>query len=116
MALQNARASGARAAERYEATKAAAAVREARAAVKQDHAAQRMVFAAERHQAWKDRVNAPKEMGFGGLAVGFSAASAAVYSLVKGIGYLNERIQQRQEGASTAESFNSALMSAGVRM
>ena len=112
-ALQNARASGARAAERYEATKAAAAVREARAAVKQDHAAQRMVFAAERHQAWKDRVNAPKEMNLGNLAVGLTSASATLYGLVRGVSYLNERIQQRQEGASTAESFNSALQSAG---
>ena len=112
-ALNNARASGIRQAERYEASKVAAAVREARTAVRQDQASQRFAFAAERHAAWKARQDAPKEMGFGGLAVGFSAASAAVYSLVKGIGYLNERIQQRQEGASTAESFNSALQGAG---
>lgn len=112
-ALNNARASGIRQAERYEASKVAAAVREARAAVRQDQATQRFTFAAERHAAWKARQEAPKEMDFGGLAVGFSAASAAVYSLVKGIGYLNERIQQRQESASTAESFNSALQSAG---
>lgn len=112
-ALNNARASGIRQAERYEASKVAAAVREARTAVKQDQASQRFAFAAERHAAWKARQDAPKEMGFGGLAVGFSAASAAVYSLVKGIGYLNARIEQRQEGASTAESFNSALQSAG---
>lgn len=112
-ALQNARASGIRQAERFEASKATAAVREARAAVKHDQSIQRFAFQAERHAAWKARQDAPKEMGFGGLAVGFSAASAAVYSLVKGIGYLNERIQQRQEGASTAESFNSALQGAG---
>jgi len=112
-ALNNARASGIRQAERYEASKAAAAVREARAAVKQDHAAQRMVFAAEKHQAWKDRANAPKEMNFGSLAVGLSSASAALYGLVQGVSYLSERIQQRQESASTAESFNSALQSAG---
>ncbi|WP_285376032.1 hypothetical protein [Pseudomonas sp. lyk4-TYG-107] len=113
VALQNARANGIRQAERFEASKAAAAVREARAAVKHDQSSQRFAFAAERHAAWKARQDAPKEMGFGGLAVGFSAALAAVYSLVKGIGYLNERIQQRQESASTAESFNSALQSAG---
>ncbi|MFP0195974.1 tape measure protein [Pseudomonas sp. PHC1] len=112
-ALQNARASGIRQAERYEASKAAAAVREARAAVKHDQSNQRFAFQAERFAAWKARQDAPKEMGFGGLAVGFSAASAAVYSLVKGIGYLNERIQQRQESASTAEQFNTALQSAG---
>lgn len=111
--LAAARERGVRQAERYQASKAAAALREARAAVKHDQSSQRFAFQAERHAAWKARQDAPKEMGFGGLAVGFSAASAAVYGLVKGIGYLNERIQQRQEGASTAESFNSALQGAG---
>lgn len=113
VALQNARANGIRQAERWAANKAASATREARAAVKHDQSSQRFAFAAERHQAWQARQNAPKEMNFGSLAVGLSAASAAVYGLVKGVSYLNERIQLRQESASTAESFNTALQSAG---
>jgi tape measure domain-containing protein len=112
-ALQNARASGIRQAERYESSKAAAAVREARAAVKHDQSSQRFAFQAEKHQAWQARQNAPSEMNFGNLAVGITSASAALYGLVRGISFLNERIQQRQESASTAESFNSALQSAG---
>lgn len=112
-ALQNARASGIRQAERYEASKVAAAVREARAAVKHDQSSQRFAFQAEKHQAWQARQNAPSELNFGNLAVGLTSASAALYGLVRGVSYLNERIQQRQEGASTAESFNSALQSAG---
>ena len=112
VALQNARANGIRQAERWAATKAAGATREARAAVKHDQSSQRFAFAAERHQAWQARQNAPREMNFGGLAVGLSSASVALYGLVKGVSYLNERIQQRQESASTAESFNTALSSA----
>jgi tape measure domain-containing protein len=111
--LAAARERGIRQAERYQASKAAAAVREARAAVKHDQSSQRFAFQAEKHQAWQARQNAPGEMNFGNLAVGITSASAALYGLVRGISFLNERIQQRQESASTAESFNSALQSAG---
>jgi tape measure domain-containing protein len=111
--LASARERGIRQAERYQASKAAAAVREARAAVKHDQSSQRFAFQAEKHQAWQARQNAPSEMNFGNLAVGITSASAALYGLVRGISFLNERIQQRQESASTAESFNSALQSAG---
>ncbi|TKJ85463.1 hypothetical protein PkoCFBP13504_09710 [Pseudomonas koreensis] len=111
--LAAARERGIRQAERYQASKAAAAVREARAAVKHDQSSQRFAFQAEKHQAWQARQNAPSEMNFGNLAVGITSASAALYGLVRGISFLNERIQQRQESASTAESFNSALQSAG---
>lgn len=111
--LNNAREAGIRAAERWAANKASSATREARAAVKHDQASQRFAFAAERHQAWQARQNAPKEMNFGNLAVGLSSASAALYGLVKGVSYLNERIQLRQESASGAEQFNTALQSAG---
>ncbi|QYY82138.1 hypothetical protein [Pseudomonas germanica] len=112
-ALQNARASGARAAERYEATKAATAVREARAAVKHDQSSQRFAFAAERHEAWKARQSEPKPFNLGGMAVGLSAVTAALYGVVRGVTYLGERIAQRQESASGAEQFNTALQSAG---
>lgn len=112
-ALQNARASGARAAERYEATKAATAVREARAAVKHDQSSQRFAFAAERHEAWKARQSEPKPFSLGGMAVGLSAVTAALYGVVRGVTYLGERIAQRQESASGAEQFNTALQSAG---
>jgi tape measure domain-containing protein len=112
-ALQNARASGARAAERYEATKAATAVREARAAVKHDQSSQRFAFAAERHEAWKARQSEPKPFNLGGMAVGLSAVTAALYGVVRGVTYLGERITQRQESASGAEQFNTALQSAG---
>ena len=111
--LASARERGIRQAERYQASKVAAAVREARAAVKHDQSSQRFAFQAEKHQAWQARQNAPSEMNFGNLAVGITSASAALYGLVRGISFLNERIQQRQESASTAESFNSALQSAG---
>jgi len=112
-ALNNARASGIRQAERYEASKAAAAVREARAAVKHDQSSQRFAFAAERHEAWKARQSEPKPFSLGGMAVGLSAVTAALYGVVRGVTYLGERIAQRQESASGAEQFNTALQSAG---
>jgi hypothetical protein len=112
-ALNNARANGIRQAERYEASKVAAAVREARATVKQDHASQRMVFAAEKHQAWKARQEAPQGMGLGDLSIGLGAVGGAMYALTKAVSYAAERIQLRQESASTAEQFNTALQSAG---
>jgi hypothetical protein len=112
-ALNNARASGIRQAERYEASKVAAAVREARAAVKHDQSSQRFAFAAERHEAWKARQSEPKPFNLGGMVVGLSAVTAALYGVVRGVTYLGERITQRQESASGAEQFNTALQSAG---
>lgn len=113
VALQNARANGIRQAEKYQTSKVAAAAREARAAVRQDQASQRFSFAAERHEAWKARQGESKGMDFSGLAVGVTAASAALYALVSGVSYLNERVQKRQVDATDAESFNTALRSAG---
>jgi tape measure domain-containing protein len=99
LALNNARANGIRQAERWATTKAATANREARA--------------TERHEAWQARQAAPKPMDFGGLAIGLTAASAALYGLVRGVSYLSERVTQRQSDASGAEQFNTALQSAG---
>ncbi|MCQ6258400.1 tape measure protein [Pseudomonas sp. Q11] len=106
LALNNARANGIRQAERWATTKAATANREARAT-------ERHQFAAQRHEAWQARQAAPKPMDFGGLAIGLTAASAALYGLVRGVSYLSERVTQRQSDASGAEQFNTALQSAG---
>ncbi|WP_159815015.1 hypothetical protein [Pseudomonas sp. 18058] len=113
LALSSARASGVRQAERHKASKLAAAAREARAQMTQDRAAKRFDFSAERHAAWQAKQAQPESTGFGGLAVGFSAASAAVYGLVKGLGYLNERITKRQEVASDNQQFDNTLLAAG---
>lgn len=116
LALNNARANGIRQAERWATTKAATANREARQAERHQQQAQRLQFAAQRHEAWQARQArqaAPKPTDFGGLAVGVTAASAALYGLVRGVSYLGERVKQRQEDASGAEQFNTALQSAG---
>ncbi|UVM74189.1 hypothetical protein [Pseudomonas alvandae] len=112
-ALNNARQAGIRQAERWATTKATTAAREARATERHQQQAQRFSFAAERHEAWKARQAEPKSMDFGGLAVGVTAASAALYGLVRGVSYLGERVKQRQEDASGAEQFDTALQSAG---
>jgi hypothetical protein len=112
-ALSSARASGIRQAERYTASKAAAAAREARAQVRQEQQAKRFDFSAERHEAWKAKQAEPQGAGFGGLTVGLGAAGAAVYALAEGIGYLNERINKRTEAASDNQQFDFTLMAAG---
>ncbi|WLH44232.1 tape measure protein [Pseudomonas beijingensis] len=113
LALNNARANGIRQAERWAASKAATANREARATERHQQQAQRFQFAAQRHEAWQARHAAPKPMDFGGLAVGLTAASAALYGLVRGVSYLSERVTQRQSDASGAEQFNTSLEQAG---
>lgn len=115
-ALINARASGIRQAERYQASKLAAAAREARAVAGADQRAKRFDFASERHTAWQARqaaLNAPKPLDFNSLAVGVSAASAAVYGLVQGVSYLNARIEKRQEVTSDNQQFDNTLLAAG---
>lgn len=112
-ALNSARQAGIRQAERWATTKATTAAREARATERHHQQAQRFSFAAERHEAWKARQAEPKNMDFGGLAVGVTAASAALYGLVRGVSYLSERVKQRQEDASGAEQFDTALQQSG---
>lgn len=112
-ALNNARQAGIRQAERWATTKATTAAREARATERYQQQAQRFSFAAERHEAWKARQAEPKSMDFGGFAVGVTAASAALYGLVRGVSYLGERVKQRQEDASGAEQFDTALQQSG---
>ena len=113
LALSNARASGVRQAERYKASKLAAANREARAQLTQERAAKRFDFSSERHEAWKAKQAEPQGMGFAGLTVGLGAAGAALYTLTQGISYLNERITKRQETASDNQQFDNTLLAAG---
>lgn len=110
-ALVNARQRGIQLAEKHAVSKAATAAREARASERHEIQAQRFAMTQERHASWKARESQPEGMGLGGLAVGLTAASAALYGLVRGVGYLNERVKQRQEGVQEAQGFNNTFLS-----
>ncbi|AZC94214.1 tape measure protein [Pseudomonas chlororaphis] len=112
-ALIAARERGARQAEKYQTSKVAAALREARAAARADQTTARFTMATERHEAWKARQAQPEGLGLTGLSVGLTAASAALYGLVRGIGYLDQRVKQRQTDASSTEQFNTVLEQSG---
>lgn len=123
VALNNARASGIRQAERHQASKLATALREARVAAgteqrakRFDMATERHTWAAERHTAWQAKQAekaAPESFDMMSLPKGLGAASAALYGLVKGVSYLSERIERRQEAASDNQQFDFTLMAAG---
>ncbi|MGY1446246.1 tape measure protein [Pseudomonas chlororaphis] len=112
-ALLAARERGARQAEKYQTSKVAAAIREARAATRADQTTARFTMATERHEAWKAHQARPEGLGLAGLSVGLTAASAALYGLVRGIGYLDQRVKQRQADASSTEQFNTVLEQSG---
>ena len=106
LALVAAKERGTRIAERHNLSKVASALRESRAATRAEQVAGRYTMATERHEAWKARQAEPQGMGLGGLTIGLGAAGAALYGLVGAIGYLGERIKQRQEGVVETQSFD----------
>ena len=112
-AMIAARERGIRAAEKYAQSKQIAQAKEARAALRAEQQTQRFNMAQDRFAAWKLRTAKPEGVSLGDLAVGVTAASAALYGLVSGVSYLAERVKQRQEGASGAEQFNTALDQSG---
>ncbi|MFJ3006150.1 hypothetical protein [Pseudomonas fluorescens] len=113
LAMTAARQRGERMAEKYAQSKQAARLREERAAVRADQQTKRFDFAAERHEAWKAKQAEPEAMGFGGLTVGLGAAAAGLYGLVSAVGYLNRRIELRQETAADNQQFDNTLLAAG---
>lgn len=107
--LLAARERGVRLAERHQASKIAATLRDSRAAVRAEQGAGRYSMQQERFAAWKARQDRPESSGLGGLTVGLGAAGAALFALTEAAGYLGERIKQRQEVASDAQQFHNAL-------
>ncbi|MGB3123771.1 MAG: hypothetical protein WBB95_08185 [Pseudomonas sp.] len=107
--LLAARERGIRLAERHQASKLAATLRDSRAAVRAEQGAGRYSMQQERFNAWRARQDRPESGGLGGLTVGLGAAGAALYALTEAAGYLGERIKQRQEVASDAQQFHNAL-------
>lgn len=111
--LLAARERGVRLAERHQASKLAATLRDSRAAVRAEQGAGRYSMAQERFAAWKARQSAPESGGLGGLTVGLGAAGAALYALTEAAGYLGKRIEQRQETAADNQQFDNTLLAAG---
>ncbi|QJI38620.1 hypothetical protein [Pseudomonas sp. ADAK13] len=111
--LLAARERGVRLAERHQASKLAATLRESRAAVRAEQGAGRYSMAQDRFAAWKSRQDRPESGGLGGLTVGLGAAGAALYALTEAAGYLGKRIEQRQETAADNQQFDNTLLAAG---
>ncbi|WP_242169251.1 MULTISPECIES: hypothetical protein [unclassified Pseudomonas] len=108
-----ARERGIRLAERHQASKLAATLRDSRAAVRAEQGAGRYSMAQERFAAWKARQDRPESGGLGGLTVGLGAAGAALYALTEAASYLGKRIEQRQETAADNQQFDNTLLAAG---
>lgn len=112
--LNNARAAGIRAAEKHLQSKQAHAAREARAAIRTEQATQRFSMQQDRHLAWRARQDAPTGgMGLGGLAIGVSGVGAAIFALTSAVGALGQRIEQRQAGASDAQTYENIFAQIG---
>jgi hypothetical protein len=111
--LLAARERGVRLAERHQASKLAATLRESRAAVRAEQGAGRYSMQQERFNAWRARQDRPESSGLGGLTVGLGAAGAALYALTETAGYLGKRIEQRQETAADNQQFDNTLLAAG---
>lgn len=111
--LLAARERGVRLAERHQASKLAATLRDSRAALRAEQGAGRYSMAQERFAAWKARQDRPESGGLGGLTVGLGTAGAALYALTEVAGYLGKRIEQRQETAADNQQFDNTLLAAG---
>lgn len=116
LALSEARERGLRQAQRFTATQQAAKLRDQRAEVKHQQQTERFNFAASRQAHWEATKNSPRggaDFGLGSFSIALGAAGAALYALTSAASYFNERVKLRQEGASTAESLDTALETAG---
>lgn len=111
--LLAARERGVRLAERHQASKLAATLRESRAAVRSEQGAGRYSMQQERFAAWKARQDRPESSGLGGLTVGLGAAGAALYGLTTALSYAAERIEKRQEETADRQLFDNTLLAAG---
>ncbi|WP_455917647.1 hypothetical protein [Pseudomonas cerasi] len=111
--LLAARERGIRLAERHQASKLAATLRESRAAVRAEQGAGRYSMAQDRFAAWKSRQDRPESSGLGGLTVGLGAAGAALYGLTTALSYASERIEKRQEQTADRQLFDNTLLAAG---
>ncbi|WP_016969512.1 hypothetical protein [Pseudomonas tolaasii] len=108
-----ARERGVRLAERHQASKLAATLRESRAAVRSEQGAGRYSMQQERFAAWKARQDRPESGGLGGFTVGLGAAGAALYGLTTALSYAAERIEKRQEETADRQLFDNTLLAAG---
>ena len=111
--LLAARERGVRLAERHQASKLAATLRDSRAAVRAEQGTGRYSMQQERFAAWKARQDRPESSGLGGLTVGLGAAGAALYGLTTALSYASERIEKRQEQTADRQLFDNTLLAAG---
>ena len=116
LALEQARERGMRAAQKFQATQQQAKLRDQRQAEAHQQRTERFNWASSRQTHWEATRNNPSggaDFGLGSFSIALGAAGAALYAMTSAVAYANERIKQRQTDASTAESLDTALETAG---
>jgi hypothetical protein len=116
LALNQAREKGIRQAQQFAERQQASKSRERRQEEAHQQRTERFAWAQSRHQHW-EATRASRASGsgmdLGSFAIALGTAGAALYALTQAASYFNERVKQRQEGANTAEQFNTSLETAG---
>lgn len=116
LALIQARERGIRQAQRFTEQQQASKNRERRQEEAHQQRTERFAWAQSRQQHW-EATRASRISGSGmdltSFSIALGTAGAALYALTQAASYFNERVKQRQEGANTAEQFNTSLETAG---
>jgi hypothetical protein len=116
LALVEARERGIRQAQRFNEQQQASKSRERRQEEAHQHRTERFAWAQQRQQHW-EATRASRASGTGidltSFSLALGSAGVALYAFTQAASYFNERVKQRQEGANTAEQFNTSLETAG---
>lgn len=116
LALIEARERGIRQAQRFTEQQQASKSRERRQEEAHQQRTERFAWAQQRQQHWEatraSRASG-SSMDLSSFSIALGTAGAALYALTQAASYFNERVKERQEGANTAEQFNTSLETAG---
>ncbi|WP_416311366.1 hypothetical protein [Pseudomonas sp. W03] len=112
--IQLATVAGQQKAAMHQARLQAQAARQAQFAQAAQQRAQRFQWAQAKQQHWlATRNNSGSNSPFsvvGAFTGALGVATASLYALGKGLGYANERVEQRQQGAIDAQSFEAPFL------
>ncbi|WP_095148045.1 tape measure protein [Pseudomonas sp. Irchel s3a18] len=116
LALNEARERGMRAAQKFAVSQQQARLRDQRQIEAHQQKSERFEGWKARQSHWEATRNSPRGgdgFGLGSFSIALGAAGAALYALTSAVAYAGERIKLRQESASGAEQFNTALETSG---
>lgn len=117
LALQQARARGHRAAEKFTASQEAAKLRTQRLDVSHAQKAERFQWAQTRQAAWAAKQAEPKIstsfMGLGTGALALGGVTAGLAAIVGAVSALGDRLDKRQAGASESQTYSNIFAQIG---